>query len=463
MDKANQYKKLIRFLTGVLIIAIHGYLFAYIWYDYYIKHIRIQFWRRGNWAVIGVYVLVIYLFTKIYGGFKIGYARVMDLLYSHMISLLCANVFLYVELCIIGRDYMNPIPLIEMTFVQVAVILIWMFFSKLLYDKIYPPRQMLLIYGEELPTDFINKINARKDRYKICDRVHISEGTDKILQMIDNYEAVIICECTSSMRNVIMKYCFNKSIRTYMVPKVSDILIMGAEDMHIFDTPLLLARNQGFSGEEVLFKRIIDIIISLVGIILSSPIMVICGICVKLYDRGPVFYKQVRLTVNNKQFEILKFRSMVVNSEKDGARLAKKKDDRITPVGKVLRNLHFDELPQLFNILKGDMSVVGPRPERPEIFDKYVEEMPEFQYRLKVKAGLTGFAQVYGKYNTTPRDKLKLDLKYIEQYSFWLDIKLMLLTIKIMFQKETSEGVSENQITASKEAQAIDLEERNDK
>jgi lipopolysaccharide/colanic/teichoic acid biosynthesis glycosyltransferase len=176
--------------------------------------------------------------------------------------------------------------------------------------------------------------------------------------------------------------------------------------------------------------------------------MLISAIMIKAYDGGPVIYKQERVTIGGRSFMIYKFRSMRIDSEQHGAQLATRHDSRITPVGHVLRNLHFDELPQLFNVLKGDMSIVGPRPERREIMRKYEKEIPEFYYRLKVKAGLTGYAQVYGKYNTVPYDKLKLDLFYIQNYSLWLDIKLMFMTFRILFQKETSEGVNEDQTTA---------------
>ena len=213
----------------------------------------------------------------------------------------------------------------------------------------------------------------------------------------------------------------------------------------------MLSRNRRLTAEELFAKRAMDILFSLAGLIIASPFMLIIALLIKLYDGGPVFYKQKRLTKDKKVFEIYKFRSMKVESEKDGARLAKKEDDRITPVGKVIRNIHFDELPQIFNILKGDMSLVGPRPERPEIAQQYLEEIPEFDYRLKVKAGLTGYAQVYGKYNTTPYDKLKLDLTYIETYSLWQDMKLLMLTFKILFQKENTEGVESWQVTAAKE------------
>jgi lipopolysaccharide/colanic/teichoic acid biosynthesis glycosyltransferase len=180
--------------------------------------------------------------------------------------------------------------------------------------------------------------------------------------------------------------------------------------------------------------------------------MLVTAIAIKLYDGGPVLYKQIRCTVNQREFKIMKFRSMRVDAEKDGiARLASKNDSRITPIGKFIRKCRIDELPQLFNILVGDMSFIGPRPERPEIIEQYMEIMPEFAYRMKVKAGLAGFAQVYGKYNTSPYDKLKLDLTYIEKYSIWLDLKLMLLTLKVLLWPDSTEGVESEQITALKE------------
>jgi exopolysaccharide biosynthesis polyprenyl glycosylphosphotransferase len=235
------------------------------------------------------------------------------------------------------------------------------------------------------------------------------------------------------------------------MPKITDVLLKGSSQLHLFDTPVLLLREYSIKIEQRAIKRLFDIIISLILIVLTSPIMLITAVIIKCYDGGPVLYKQVRCTRDQKEFRIMKFRSMRVDAEKDGvARLASRNDSRITPIGRFIRSCRIDELPQLFNILVGDMSFIGPRPERPEIIKQYLEEMPEFAFRMKVKAGLAGYAQVYGKYNTTPYDKLKLDLTYIENYSIWLDIKLMLLTVKILFTPDSTEGVDENQITASR-------------
>lgn len=400
--------------------------------------------------MVGLYVLIIFFFTKVFGGYNIGYMRIADIALSHVLAILLSGIVGYLEICMIGRDYMNPRPLLFMVLAEVVFILPWTYLVRKMYARLYPPRQLLVIYGHHSPEDLIGKINTRKDKYNICASVSYEIGYQKLYPMILQYNAVVLCDLPSQARNQIMKYCYQESVRTYVTPKISDILFRGADDIHLFDTPLLLSRNQGLSIDQRMFKRFMDILLSIFGIILASPFMLLIALAVKLYDGGPVLYKQERLTIDGKTFMICKFRSMSMDSEKAGARLAAKGDKRVTPVGKVIRNIHFDELPQLFNILKGDMSMVGPRPERKEISDKYLEEIPEFILRLKVKAGLTGYAQVYGKYNTTPYDKLKLDLTYVENYSFWLDLKIMLMTFKILFQKENTEGVDETQITAMK-------------
>ena len=377
----------------------------------------------------------------------------MDVFYSLTLALLCTNVVEYFEITLINRWFLSPGPMIEMTGLQLILIIIWIWGSRYIYSKLYRARKLLVIYGDRDPgDDLIHKMNSRKDKYDISGKVHSSVGEREIHKLMRNYDGVIIWDLPSMERNRYLKYCFAHSIRCYVSPKISDIILMGSDRIHLFDTPLLMSRNMGLSIDQRAAKRVMDIVISGIGIVITSPIMLIIALAVKLYDRGPVFYFQERLTVGGRSFMICKFRSMCVDSEKNGARLASKHDSRITPVGKVLRNLHLDELPQLFNVFKGDMSLVGPRPERKTIMREYEKELPEFYYRLKVKAGLTGYAQVYGKYNTTPYDKLKLDLFYIENYSFLLDIKLIFMTVKIFFQKEVSEGVDDKQVNALKDS-----------
>lgn len=448
MEKNAQYKRIVLFFEAIIILALQTGAFLFVWYEYYSRVIPLPYWRRGNWAVVGLYAIVLLFFSRMYGAFKVGYLKVTDVLYSQILSLLCVNFITYFQICLIGRWFMNPAPMLWLTLADVAIIIIWVITTRFIYIKLYPPRRMILIHGDREPDALIEKMNARRDKYKICHAIHIEEGTEAIQAAILDYEAVIICDVPSQIRNRILKFCFVKSKRVYMTPKISDIIIRGSDSIHLFDTPLLLSRNQGLTAEQRVIKRAADIIISVLGIVVASPFMMIIAILIKAYDGGPVFYRQERVTKDGERFQIYKFRSMITESEKSGARLAKKNDERVTPIGKVLRNIHFDELPQLFNILQGHMSIVGPRPEREEIISEYEEEIPEFRFRLKVKAGLTGYAQVFGKYNTTPYDKLKLDLYYIENYSIWLDLKLMFMTFKILFQKENTEGVDDWQITA---------------
>ncbi|MBR3145418.1 MAG: exopolysaccharide biosynthesis polyprenyl glycosylphosphotransferase [Clostridia bacterium] len=251
----------------------------------------------------------------------------------------------------------------------------------------------------------------------------------------------------------IISYCYTKSKRSYLLPDITDIIINNSYNVQMGDTPVLMSRNRGMTVEQMATKRLFDIIFSLLFIIITLPFSIACAIAIKLDDGGPVFYKQNRVTKDGKIFNIIKFRSMIVEAEAKGAQKAVNDDDRITKVGKVIRACRLDELPQLLNILKGDMTFVGPRPERIENVYEYSNIYPEFELRHKVKAGLTGFAQIYGKYNTSPEDKLHMDLIYIETYSTLLDLKLIVLTFKILFMKESTEGFSEkaNEKTTDKE------------
>ena len=284
-------------------------------------------------------------------------------------------------------------------------------------------------------------MDYKKQHYKVAELISAEKGFDEICKEIVKYESVIINDVDAKLRNDLLKFCFENGIRTYVVPKITDIIMRGAIPINAFDTPMLLIKSTGLNLGQRFLKRAMDIAISLTGIIIASPIMLLIALAIKAEDKGPVFYKQKRATIGGKEFDILKFRSMIVNAEAAGLSIpATGNDPRITKVGRIIRATRLDELPQIINILKGDMSIVGPRPERVEHVKEYGEEIPEFAYRLKVKGGLTGYAQIYGKYNTSAYDKLRLDLMYIENYSIFLDIKLIIMTVRIILSKESTEG-----------------------
>ena len=440
-------KRMIMFWSKMFIVLLQTGMYGWLWFHHYKDMMPVEYWRRGNWVIIALYALFIMVFSRAFGALKVGYLKTWDIMYSQFLTILCVNGVTYLQLSLINGDWKfleNSKEMFLLCFLDIILVLLWAIFMRWIYAFIYPPHEMLLIYGDISPDSIIRKLESRKDKYHVKDKVALSAGIETVYERIRQYDAVLIGDIPVQDRNQFIKYCFEQDIRCYGIPKISDIMIRNSESIDLFDSPLLLFRNNGLTYRQMFVKR------SLAGILISSPVMLLIAAFVKWYDHGPVFYRQKRLTKDGQEFEILKFRSMVVNSEKHGARLAKKNDSRITPIGRVIRRLHFDELPQLFNILKGDMAFVGPRPERREITDEYAKAIPEFPYRLKVKAGLTGYAQVYGQYNTVPYDKLKMDLTYITSYSVWLDIKLIILTVKILFQKEKSEGVKDTQKTALK-------------
>ncbi|MDE5556668.1 MAG: exopolysaccharide biosynthesis polyprenyl glycosylphosphotransferase [Ruminococcus sp.] len=455
-NKKDRYKRFISFISAVFLLCILTGLFGLTWYAYYSETIVLPFYRRGNWVLIGIYCILIVLFFKAYGGFKLGYLKKTDMLYSQIISMLCVNTIAYFMISLIGRDFMAFLPVLYLTFTDFGVIAIWTVLSGKLYFLLYPPRKLIILYGSRQAVSLILKMSQRVDKYMICESINISEPPEKVQELIMKYEGVIICDIPAVQRNKYLKFCFEKSIRAYIAPKISDIIIRGSEDIRLFDTPLLLCRNYGLTFEQELFKRFFDIFFSLFAIIILSPLMIVSGFAVKLCDGGNILYKQKRLTRDGKEFYVYKFRSMIADAEKNGIKLASEKDDRITPVGKILRKFRIDELPQLFNILKGDMSVVGPRPERPELTEIYKKQMPEFEFRLKVKAGLTGYAQVTGVYDTSPSDKLKMDLMYIENYSFRMDLQIILMTIKTMFFPAKNNADTQNFIPEDNDISGIE-------
>lgn len=442
MRDYTQYKRIIKFMSSAAIVAMEAGIYGFVWVTYYNRLLEFPFWRRGNWLMIAVYAVLLIFFEQMYGGFKVGFYKKWNVIYSQILALVIVNVITYLQIALIDKRFHSLTLMGGILVTEIIVAVIWAFAFQFIYSRLFPRRHMLLVYGERPIFHLMQKISTREDKYQICNIIHYEEGVDEIMRLADQYDAIIIGDIPAHERNQLLKRCFGQGIRTYTVPKISDIINRSSDDLNLFDTPLLLSRNEDLKIEQLFAKRMMDVVCSFFGLLISSPFFLIIAFLIKATDRGPVFYKQIRLTRNGKEFEIYKFRTMIQDAEKDGhARLASEHDDRILPVGRFLRATRLDELPQLINVLKGEMSMVGPRPERPELAAEIEKELPEFPYRLKVKAGLTGYAQIYGKYNTTAYDKLKLDLTYIRKYSFFLDLKLMIMTPKIMLMKESTEGV----------------------
>lgn len=439
------YKRVVKFAGSAIIVLLELAAYYYVWMNYYNKNMTVAFWRRGNWLIAGEYLILSLVLHRLYGGLKVGIYKYWALVYSHMISIVGVNAFSYVQVVLFDKKMHNPAALLGLTALDFVMVLLWALAFKKIYAAMFPKRRLLLIYGKKPMFHLVNRIDTRDDKYEIAENVSIDTGLERIIKQAEDYDGVIIGDIPARARNQLMKLCYARNIRSYTIPKISDILLRTSVELNIFDSPLYLSRNDGgLAWDQAVVKRIEDIIVAGAMLLVTSPFFLIIAFLIWNTDKGPVFYTQERLTKDGKIFRIYKFRTMIVDAEKkSGPVKAGEKDPRILPVGRFLRATRMDELPQLLNILKGDMSLVGPRPERPELAKVITKNIPEFEYRLKVKAGLTGYAQVHGRYCTTSYDKLKLDLTYIRNYSIWLDLKLILMTPKVLLMKESTDGFEE--------------------
>ena len=437
-------------IARVLDIVLVTLPFAACWAFYYEQEVQISLTWMGNAVILLLYAVLFVMFGKVYDAFQVSIQRISELCYSQVLAAMAADGLIYIVICLMSAKVCNLLPGIAAIAGQCLAAAIWSFGAHKWYYAVFPPQPTAVVYGRRKEIEQLIQEYDLELKYNVRMTLNIGECL-KDLSVLDSMKTVFLSGVNSHDRNVILKYCILHDIDVFVIPRVGDIIMSGAHQMHMFHLPMLRVGRYMANPEYLFIKRMLDIVLSLLALVVTSPIFLVTSIAVKS-DGGPAFYKQVRLTKDGKTFEILKFRSMRVDAEKDGvARLSTgDKDDRITPVGHIIRKLRIDELPQLINILKGDLSICGPRPERPEIAAQYCEEMPEFALRLQAKAGLTGYAQVYGKYNTTPYDKLQMDLTYIAHPSVIEDLKIMLATIKVLFLPESTEGIDEGQTTAMK-------------
>lgn len=443
--KRDLILRIIKIMDAVLVTVP----FALCWYLYYAKHIASPFYAKGDYLVVALFFVLFIIFGRVYDAFLMSMQRISEIVYAQFLAVAVSDFIMYIVIWLLSKHLPNILPGVAALIGQVILAAVWAYNAHHAYFKIFPPQATAVIYDTRQGMEKLIGKYGLDTKYKVVLTATADECIAN-LAMLDGVSMVFMSGIHSHDRNVILKYCVENNIGIFVIPRIGDTIMSGAYPMHMFHLPMLKVGRYHPQPEYLFIKRLLDIVISAVALVVLSPIFLVTAIAIKATDHGPVFYKQIRLTKDGKEFGILKFRSMRVDAEKDGvARLSSgEHDDRITPVGRVIRACRIDELPQLLNILRGELSIVGPRPERPEIAAQYCEEMPEFSLRLQAKAGLTGYAQIYGKYNTTPYDKLVMDLMYIAHPSIVEDLKIMFATVKILFMPESTEGVSEGQTTA---------------
>ncbi|MBQ3461144.1 MAG: exopolysaccharide biosynthesis polyprenyl glycosylphosphotransferase [Solobacterium sp.] len=448
-EKEKQSRKLwigaLQLLNVILITAV----FSVGWLKYYWRLLSTPYFQKGIAVLILIFALLYIVLCITYSGFKIDTPRKLEIAYSQMLAEVFSDFVMYFVTFLLMKTFPPVLPILGIFVIQVMMTCLWTLLAHKLYFSLVKPAKAVVVWDTRKSLEDLVESYGLNIRFEIVRTLHISECQENLADILKDIEVVFLCGIHSHERNQIAKYCVEHDLSLYVIPRIGDVIMSNAKPVHMFHLPMLYLERYNPSIIYFFVKRVFDIVSSGLGLLILSPLLLVVGLLIKR-DGGPAFYKQTRLTKNGRQFQIIKFRSMRVDAEKDGvARLSTgENDDRITPIGKFIRACRIDELPQLINIFKGEMSVVGPRPERPEIAAEYEKVMPEFALRLQTKAGLTGLAQVFGKYNTTPYDKLLMDLQYIASASVFEDLRIILATVKILFVPESTEGVEEGSLTA---------------
>lgn len=420
-------------------------LFVAVWIMFYNK---ITFGVHAVEGCIGVLIIHLFVYSwmcNIYKAFRLATTMVSEAVFSQFLSFGMADLAAYLISCIAKHNFADIRPGAVVVCLQlIGTLILCIVFKRKLRKTMRATKTLIVVGTETKPEeaeDFKYRLQAKYSNiYDIAYVMNENEDEARIKARIAECPNTILYGLSDEPRRKYVHFCVENNHNFFFTPRVEDIIFQGCSPRYLLDTPLMKYDETSNDFSKRAAKRALDLALAIIMLVIASPIMLVTALAIKLEDGGPVFFKQKRCTKDAKVFDILKFRSMIVNAEAAGVTPSTKGDPRITRVGNIIRKLRIDELPQLINILIGQMSFVGPRPERVEHVEMYSKDVPEFKYRMKVKGGLTGYAQVYGKYNTTPYDKLRLDLLYIENQSLVLDIKLILLTIRTVFQPESTEG-----------------------
>lgn len=393
-------------------------------------------------------ISVVFLAVNFLLGVYVFYnRRISDILFNTILGQFLTTLAL-IMITFMGRLFAFPRSVLAYSLlISVVTLGCWRVFIYYLYIHFTNSRRVaVLSFEKELPAIIENFDSAKNNKHKVTHVItgHFVENAKRVLPDVD------IMYLTTSLsddeRRAIVDLVIRQGKEIFLPSTFDNLLMLNPSLMNFEDESVMGMSQFRLSPENAFMKRIFDILVSAILLVLASPFMLISALLVKLTSPGPVIYKQTRITLNQREFPIYKFRTMAANAEaKSGPQLATANDSRITPIGKYLRKFRLDELPQIFNVFKGDMSIVGPRPERPFFVSQFNEEEQHYYLRHNVRAGITGYAQVYGKYASDYHSKLKFDLLYIKRYSIFLDMKILLQTIKILFDKMSSAGVDEDQ------------------
>ncbi len=411
-----------------------------------------QLWTmsRTSGVTVLTFTVLLTIMLSVYGGYDIGKRKSKPVISSLVLAVGMTDIITYIQLEIMNANDAkygtltlfgeDLFLLLCVMAAQIVIIVLLTRIGNSLYFTVHPPENCCIVASSREAAEHVAaKLNRYRLQYIVRDMVDV--GSRDVKKCILRNEAVFFAEVPSEQRIRLLEYCYEHQKNVYTTADLYDVMVANGRQVILDDCPFVAMGRGELEPHEQLIKRVMDIIISTIALILFSPFMLLAAAAILVEDGRPVFFLQKRKTIGGKVFQIIKFRTMHKSEASCGPQVsAQQNDGRITRVGAILRKFRLDELPQLLNILKGDMSMVGPRPEMLENVAQYSKEYPAFAYRQKMKAGLTGNAQIEGRYNTTAKDKLMMDLMYIENYSIWLDVKLLLRTLTVFFKADSTQG-----------------------
>ncbi len=431
MMRKERFKKLFLMVMTALLLFLWTLAFSYAWFHHYNfrKIIGRKYFFWGYVTLFALYTALNLLVGKVFSAYRVVHQQWIEVILSHGYTVILVNMATYLELALIGRwkFMMHILPMLVVTAVNFLTGILWSVLVRWLYANIYPAHEILLIYSTQSTQALEQELQHQNESYHLKTRLPLSAGREKITKEIMRHESVMLGDMSPEDREFYIRYCYEHKKRCYCQTTLSDILLMSSEKVSLSDMTLQLFRNCGLTVEQRIGKRLFDIIFSLLIMGAFSWLYLLIALFIKLTDGGPVLISQECLTRNGKHFKQYKFRTTPVGTSE------------INPTkwicgGHFLMTSHLDELPQFLNVLRGEMSVVGPYPERIQIAEKYEKKHPEFTYRLSVKAGLTGYAKVHGKYSSSKKNQLKMDFYYIQNYSFALDLSILAATLKVLLE-----------------------------
>ncbi|MBR2822321.1 MAG: exopolysaccharide biosynthesis polyprenyl glycosylphosphotransferase [Clostridia bacterium] len=435
---------------GVMTVMLYGMLAAVFFACLSVSNVYLRHINRTVATTLLTFSVMIVAMHAVYGGFDVGRKKSKPVISAMVAGTVITDLVAYLQmeimnvndnyndhLVLFGRDFLY---LILAMVLQIGIIIFFVRVGNDLYFRFHPPRKVLLILGgweQDAP------LRSKIGRYRLQWSVEESTlySAPDIRAKIEDAEVVFLGEIPETDKAVLLKICYDLQKDIMCKAQLQETILANSRPAIVDDAPFLEVEYYKMSFFQRLTKRLGDILISALALVLLSPLIGIIALAIRVEDHGPVFFKQTRLTIRGRPFTIWKFRTMNVADSMSGNQISTAiNDPRITKVGKVLRRFRMDEIPQFINVFRGEMSLVGPRPEMISNIDRYKAQLPDFVYREKMKAGITGYAQIEGRYNTTPEDKLMLDLMYIESFSIWLDVKLLMRTVTVIFKNDSTQG-----------------------